>query len=128
TPAAKIDATRGYGAEVIVEGAFYEQSYEHALDLADEEQREFVHPFNDEAIIAGQGTVGCELIEQCLDLDTAIVSIGGGGLISGIATVLKAHNPDIRVIGVQPEGAAHAKPSLEQDKIHRLSTVDTVAE
>ena len=128
TPAAKIDATRGYGAEVIVEGTFYEQSYEYALDLADEEQREFIHPFNDEAIIAGQGTVGCELIEQCPDLDTAIVSIGGGGLISGIATVLKAHNPDIRVIGVQPEGAAHAKPSLEQGKIHQLSTVDTVAE
>jgi threonine dehydratase len=128
TPAAKVDATRGYGAEVVVAGEQYEQSYEHALDIADEEGREFVHPFNDAAIIAGQGTVGYELLEQFPDLDTVFVAIGGGGLISGIATVLKAHNPDIRVIGVQPEGAAHAKPSLERDEIHRLSTVDTVAE
>ncbi|EMA53440.1 threonine ammonia-lyase [Halococcus salifodinae] len=128
TPAAKIDATRGYGAEVIVEGDCYEQSYEHALDIADEENREFVHPFNDGAIIAGQGTVGLELREQFPDLDTVLVAIGGGGLISGIATALKAHDPEIRVIGVQPEGAAHAKPSLERGEIHRLSTVDTVAE
>lgn len=128
TPAAKIDATRGYGAEVIVKGDFYEQSYKHALDIADEEDKEFVHPFNDEAIIAGQGTVGLELREQFPDLDTVFVSVGGGGLISGIATALKAHDPDIRVIGVQPEGAAHAKPSLEKGKIHQLSTVDTVAE
>ena len=128
TPAAKIDATRGYGADVIVEGEQYEGSYERALDIADEESREFVHPFNDSAIIAGQGTVGLELLEQLSDLDTVVVSIGGGGLISGIATALKAHDPDIRVVGVQPEGAAHAKPSLEKGEIHRLSTVDTVAE
>jgi threonine dehydratase len=128
TPAAKIDATRGYGAEVIVEGDFYEQSYEYALDIADEKDKEFVHPFNDEAIIAGQGTVGLELREQFPDLDTVFVSVGGGGLISGIATALKAHDPDIRVIGVQPEGAAHAKLSLEKGKIYQLSTVDTVAE
>src|SRR5699024_1084461 len=87
-----------------------------------------VHPFNDTAIIAGQGTVGLELLEQLPDLDTAIVSIGGGGLISGIATALKAHDPDIRIVGVQPKGAAHAKPSLENGEIHQLSTVDTVAE
>lgn len=128
TPAAKIDATRGYGADVVVEGEQYEASYERALDIADEEGEEFVHPFDDAAIIAGQGTIGLELLEQLPDLDTVIVSIGGGGLISGVATVLKAHDPDIRVVGVQPEGAAHAKPSLEKGKIHRLSTVDTVAE
>jgi threonine dehydratase len=128
TPAAKVDATRGYGAEVVVAGEQYEASYERALDIADEEDREFVHPFNDAAIIAGQGTVGLELLEQFPDLDTVVVSIGGGGLISGIATVLKAHDPGIRVVGVQPEGAAHAKPSLEEGEIHRLATVDTVAE
>lgn len=128
TPAAKIDATRGYGAEVVVEGQLYERSYERALDIADEENRVFVHPFNDAAIIAGQGTVGLELREQFPDLDTVFVAVGGGGLISGIATALKAHDPDIRVIGVQPEGAAHAKPSLEKGNIHQLSTVDTVAE
>lgn len=128
TPAAKIEATRGYGAEVIVAGEQYEGSYERALDIAEDENREFVHPFNDTPIIAGQGTVGLELLEQLPDLDTVIVSIGGGGLVSGIATALKAHDPDIRIVGVQPKGAAHAKPSLENGEIHRLSTVDTVAE
>jgi threonine dehydratase len=128
TPAAKIEATRGYGATVVVHGAIYEDSYEHALDLADEEGREFVHPFDDERIIAGQGTVGLELRDDAPDLDTVLVSIGGGGLISGVATALKAHDPDVRVIGVQPEGAAHAKPSLENDAIHVLSVIDTVAE
>ncbi|WP_224450621.1 threonine ammonia-lyase [Haloprofundus salilacus] len=128
TPAAKIEATRGYGADVVVEGRDYERSYEHALELADEESREFVHPFDDERVIAGQGTVGLELVEQDPDVDTVLVSIGGGGLVSGIATAVKAHDPDIRVVGVQPEGAAHAKPSLERDKIHVLSEVDTVAE
>lgn len=91
TPAAKIDATRSYGAEVVVEGQLYERSYERALAIADEEDREFVHPFNDVAIIAGQGTVGLELREQFPDLDTVFVAVGGGGLISGIATALKAH-------------------------------------
>ncbi|WP_435064253.1 threonine ammonia-lyase [Halobaculum sp. EA56] len=128
TPAAKVEATRGYGAEVVVHGSIYEDSYEHALDLADEEGYEFVHPFDDGRVIAGQGTVGLELREQAPDLDTVLVSVGGGGLISGIATALKAHDPDVRVIGVQPEGAAHAKPSLENDEIRRLSGIDTVAE
>ena len=128
TPAAKIEATRGYGAEVIVEGKIYERSYEYAAERAAETGETFVHPFDDEAIIAGQGTVGLEVLEQYPDLDTVLVAIGGGGLISGIGTVLKAHDPDSRVIGVQPDGAAHAKPSLEGDKIHELEAVDTVAE
>ncbi|QFU81299.1 threonine ammonia-lyase [Natronorubrum aibiense] len=128
TPAAKIEATRGYGAEVVVEGEIYERSYEYALERAAETGETFVHPFDDEAIIAGQGTIGLELLEQYPDLDTVLVAIGGGGLISGIGTVLKAHDPDIRVIGIQPEGAAHAKPSLEGDEIHELEGVDTVAE
>lgn len=128
TPAAKIEATRGYGADVIVEGDIYERSYEHALERAESEDLEFIHPFNDEDIIAGQGTIGLELIEHDPDLDTVLVSIGGGGLISGVATVLKEHDPDVRIVGVQPEGAHHAKPSLERDEIYELSDVDTVAE
>lgn len=128
TPAAKIDATRGYGADVIVHGDIYERAYEHALALADEHGYEFVHPFNDSDIIAGQGTIGLELREQFPDLDTALVSIGGGGLIAGIATALKAHNSDVRIVGVQPEGAAHVPPSLEANAIHELDDVDTVAE
>ncbi|MFC6823737.1 threonine ammonia-lyase [Halopelagius fulvigenes] len=128
TPAAKIAATRGYGAEVVVEGDIYERSYEYALELADSEGYEFVHPFDDESVIAGQGTVGAELVEQFPDVDTVLVSIGGGGLISGVATVLKEHDPEVRVVGVQPEGAAHAKPSLERGEIHQLPDVDTVAD
>ena len=128
TPAAKIEATRGYGARVLVEGDIYERSYERARDLAESDGLEFVHPFDDDAVIAGQGTVGLELLDQFPDLDTVLVAIGGGGLISGIATVLKAHDPSVRVVGVQPTGAAHAKPSLERDEIHELPGVDTVAE
>ncbi|OIB58973.1 threonine ammonia-lyase [Natrialba sp. SSL1] len=131
TPAAKIEATRGYGAEVLVEGDIYERSYEFARERADETDETFVHPFDDEDIIAGQGTIGLELREQFPDFDTVFVAIGGGGLISGIGTVLKAHDPTTRVIGVQPEGAAHAKPTLESaqgEPIHELADVDTVAE
>ncbi len=128
TPAAKIAATRDYGARVVVEGDIYERSYEYALDLAEDGGGTFVHPFDDEAVIAGQGTVGMELTAQCPDLDTVLVAIGGGGLISGIGTVLAATDPSTRVVGVQPTGAAHAKPSLERDEIHELSDVDTVAE
>ncbi|QLG49143.1 threonine ammonia-lyase [Natrinema halophilum] len=128
TPAAKIEATRGYGAEVVVEGDIYEQSYEYALERAGETRRTFVHPFDDEAIVAGQGTIGLELLEQYPELDTVLVAIGGGGLISGIGTVLEAVDREIRVIGVQPSGAAHAKPSLEAGEIRELPDVDTVAE
>ncbi len=128
TPAAKIEATRGYGATVVVEGDIYERSYEYALERADRTGRTFVHPFDDPAVVAGQGTVAIELLEQYPELDTVLVAIGGGGLVSGIGAVLKAHDPDVRVIGVQPEGAAHAKRSLERDAIYELEGVDTVAE
>ena len=128
TPAAKIRATERYGAEVIVFGDLYERSYERALSLAEDEGYEFVHPFNDDRIIAGQGTIGLELADQYPELDVVLVAVGGGGLVSGIATALQSIDPDVRVIGVQPTGAAHAKPSLERDEIHELSTVDTIAD
>jgi threonine dehydratase len=128
TPAAKIAATKGYGATVLVEGDIYERSYEYAVDRAEETGETFVHPFDDEAVVAGQGTVGLELLEQYPAMDTVLVSIGGGGLISGIGTVVAAADRDVRVVGVQPEGAAHAKPSLEAGEIRPLSDVDTVAE
>jgi threonine dehydratase len=128
TPTAKIASTRGYGAEVIVEGDIYERSYEHALELAESRDLEFIHAFNDEKVIAGQGTVGLELIEHDPNIDTVLVSVGGGGLISGIATAIKDYDPTIRVIGVQPEGAFHAKPSLDRGEIYELPEIDTVAE
>ncbi|WP_435194140.1 threonine ammonia-lyase [Natronomonas sp. EA1] len=127
TPAAKIEATRGYGAEVVVHGDVYEASATHAHELVEETGRTFIHPFDDDRIIAGQGTVGLELRDANPAFDTVLVSIGGGGLISGIATAMNADS-GVRVVGVQPEGAAHAKPSLEMDEIHRLSEIDTVAE
>ncbi|WP_254524992.1 threonine ammonia-lyase [Natrinema caseinilyticum] len=128
TPAAKIEATRSYGAEVVVQGDIYERSYEYAIERADETGATFVHPFDDEAIVAGQGTIGLELLEQYPDLDTVLVAIGGGGLVAGIGTVLDAAERGIRVIGVQPDGASHAKPSLEAGEIRELADVDTVAE
>ncbi len=128
TPAAKIRAAQGYGAEVIVDGDIYERSYERARTLAEDEGYEFVHPFNDDRIIAGQGTIGLELADQYPELDVVLVAVGGGGLVSGIATALEAIDSDVRVIGVQPTGAAHAKPSLERGEIHELSTVETIAD
>ncbi|MGQ3327620.1 threonine ammonia-lyase [Halorubrum sp. FL23] len=128
TPAAKIAATRGYGATVLVEGDIYERSYEFAAERAAETGETFVHPFDDEAVVAGQGTVGLELLAQYPAMDTVLVSVGGGGLISGIGTAVTAADRDVRVVGVQPEGAAHAKPSLEAGEIRPLSDVDTVAE
>ncbi|TKX74153.1 pyridoxal-phosphate dependent enzyme [Halorubrum sp. GN11_10-6_MGM] len=128
TPAAKIAATRGYGATVLVEGDIYERSYEFAADRAERTGETFVHPFDDEAVVAGQGTVGLELLEQYPAMDTVLVSIGGGGLISGIGTALAAADRDVRVVGVQPEGAAHAPPSLAAGEVRPLDDVDTVAE
>ena len=128
TPAAKISATKGYGATVLVEGDIYERSYEFAVDRAAETGETFLHPFDDEAVVAGQGTVGLELLDQYPAMDTVLVSIGGGGLISGIGTVTAAADRDVRVVGVQPEGAAHAPPSLAAGEIRPLDDVDTVAE
>jgi len=128
TPAAKIAATRGYGAEVVVEGDIYERSYEYARERASGTGETFVHPFDDESVVAGQGTVGLELLDQYPELDAVFVAIGGGGLISGIGTAVKAQDPDVRVVGVQPEGAFHAKPSLDAGEIHELADVDTVAD
>mgnify|MGYP000252838248 CR=1 FL=1 len=128
TPAAKIAATRGYGATVLVEGDIYERSYEYAVARAEETGETFVHPFDDAAVIAGQGTVGLELLEQYPAMDTVLVSIGGGGLIAGIGTAVAAADRDVRVVGVQPEGAAHAGPSLAAGEVRELDDVDTVAE
>lgn len=99
-PIVKVDATKGYGAEVILHGDFYDEAYAHAKLLEKEKGYIFVHPFEDPKIIAGQGTIGLEIYEDFKDLDSVVVPIGGGGLISGIATALKALNPKIKVYGV----------------------------
>ncbi len=103
TPLVKVSATAGYGARVLLHGANYDEAYEEAWRIAREEKLTFLHPFDDAAVIAGQGSIGLELLEQIPDLDAVVVPIGGGGLISGIACVLKALRPQTRVIGVQTE-------------------------
>ncbi len=101
TPGVKVERTRGFGAEVILHGDTLEESRSHAFALAEQRQLTFVHPYDDDAIIAGQGTVALEMLEDVPDLDTLIVAIGGGGLISGMATVAKALRPSMEVVGVQ---------------------------
>lgn len=102
-PIAKIDATKRYGAEVIMHGSMFDEAKDHAFKLAKEQGYVFVHPYEDEKVIAGQGTIGLEIFEQISDLDTVVIPIGGGGLISGISTAIKALNPKIKIIGVQTE-------------------------
>lgn len=102
-PIAKIEATKKYGAEVILHGQMFDESKDYALKLAEEKKYVFVHPYEDEKVIAGQGTIGFEILEQISDLDSIVVPIGGGGLISGIAIAAKSINPKIKIIGVQTE-------------------------
>lgn len=102
-PIAKIEATRGYGAQVMIKGANFDEAKEHAYAYAKEHNLVFVHPYEDEKVIAGQGTIGFELLEQVRDLESIVIPIGGGGLISGIAIAAKEINPQIKIIGVQTE-------------------------
>ena len=103
TPLVKVVSTRGFGAEVILHGANYDEACEEALARCTQQGLTFIHPFDDPVVISGQGTIGLELLEQVPDLEAVVVPIGGGGLISGIACALKERNPKIRVIGVEPE-------------------------
>ena len=127
-PISKVEATKAYGAEVcLVEGG-YDEAYAKALELKEEKGYTFIHPFDDEYVIAGQGTIGLELLESLPDLDAVIVPVGGGGLISGIAYVLKSLKPDVKVYGVQACGAPSMELSLKENKICRLPQVSTIAD
>lgn len=127
-PISKIEATKSYGAEVCLVNGVYDDAYHKALSLRDEEGYTFIHPFNDEDVIAGQGTIALELIEQLEGIDAVIVPIGGGGLISGIAFTLKSINPSIKVYGVQAAGAPAMYNSVNDKKIEELSSVSTIAD
>ena len=105
-PISKVEATKGYGADVCLVPGVYDDAYQKAIELRDEKGYTFVHPFDDPNVIAGQGTIGLELIDQVKDMDAVVVPVGGGGLISGVAFALKTLNPHIKVYGVQAAGAA----------------------
>ena len=127
-PISKVEATKSYGAEVCLVKGVYDDAYAEALRQRDEYGYTFIHPFDDENVIAGQGTIGLELLEQIPDLDAVIVPIGGGGLISGIAFALKSLNPKIKVYGVQAAGAPSMYKSVKDGGIQRLDSVSTIAD
>ena len=124
----KVEASRGYGADVVLHGASGIEAFARAHELAQERGLVFVHPFDDAAIQAGQGTVGQEILEQAPDVQAVIVPIGGGGLIAGIAVAIKEQRPDVRVYGVEPTGAAAMRKSLDAGRPVRLETMQTIAD
>jgi threonine dehydratase len=128
TPFIKISATKAYGADVVIHGDAYDESYGRALALAEERGCTFIHPFDDYDVICGQGTLGLEIMEELKDVDEIIVPVGGGGLLSGVALIVKAQNPRIRVTGVEPTGAMSMKLSLDEKRVSRLAELKTCAE
>lgn len=128
TPLIKVEATRSYGAQVVLSGDCYDEAYAEALRLQKEHQYLFVHPFNDLDVIEGQGTIGLEILDELENVDCILVPVGGGGLIAGIAAAVKSLRPDIKIIGVEPEGAKAMKLSMDNNKLTYLNTVDTIAD
>ena len=127
-PISKVEATKSYGAEVCLVKGVYDDAYEKAVSLVEETGATFIHPFDDEMVIAGQGSIGLEIIEQLPKVDAVIVPIGGGGLISGVGFALKSLDPDIKIYGVQAEGAASMVKSIKDDEIETLEDVHTIAD
>ncbi len=128
TPLIKIANTRSYGARVILEGDSFDEAYAAAADLERQENRVFVHPFDDDAVIAGQGTVGLEILEQVPDVEVVVVPIGGGGLISGIAIAMKALRPEIQIIGVQAAAVPSMRESVRSGCRETVENRDTIAD
>lgn len=127
-PISKVEATKSYGAEVVMVPGVYDDAYKRALELRDEMGYTFVHPFDDEDVIAGQGTIALEILDEIDDIDAVVVPIGGGGLISGVAFALKQLKPDIKVYGVQSAGAPSMYNSVKNGKKERLDSVSTIAD
>ena len=128
TPLTKVSATRGYGAEVVLFGANYDEACQEAMRRCQERDLTFIHPFDDEGVIAGQGTIGLEMLESFGDLEAAVIPIGGGGLISGVACALKEANAKIKVIGVQTSKLASMKAAVEKHKLVTLPANKTIAD
>ena len=127
-PISKVEATKSYGAEICLVEGTYDDAHDKAVELQKETGATFIHPFDDEMVIAGQGTIGLEILEQLPDVDAIIVPIGGGGLISGIAYAVKSLNPDIKVYGVQSAGAPSMYLSMAHGKVETLDSVNTFAD
>ncbi len=128
TPLMKVNRTKSYGAEVVLHGDVYDEACEYAQKLAREEGYTFIHPFDDPAVATGQGTIAMEIVQDLPLVDTILVPIGGGGLATGVSTLAKLLNPKIRVIGVEPAGAACMKASFEEGKPVTLPFVNTIAD
>ena len=127
-PLSKVEATKGYGAEVCLVPGVYDDAYQKAVELRDEKGYTFVHPFDDPKVIAGQGTIGLEILEDMPEAEAVIVPIGGGGLIAGVAYAVKQLRPDIKVYGVQSEGAPSMYNSLKKGERVHLDSVKTIAD
>jgi threonine dehydratase, medium form len=128
TPLIKVNRTKSYGAEVILYGNVYDEACQYALKLAEENGYTFIHPFNDETVATGQGTIAMEIFKDLPTVDIILAPIGGGGLLAGVATLAKMLNPTVKIIGVEPAGAACMKASLEAGHVVTLPTVDTIAD
>ncbi len=127
-PISKVEATKSYGAEVVMVPGVYDDAYNRALSLRDEMGYTFVHPFDDEDVIAGQGTIALEILDELDELDAVVVPIGGGGLISGVAYTLKQLKPSVKVYGVQASGAPSMFNSIKKGRKERLDAVSTIAD
>ncbi|MCU1259146.1 MAG: threonine dehydratase [Bryobacterales bacterium] len=128
TPIVKVGATKGYGGEVVLQGDNYDEAYQEALRRSEAEGLTLLHAFDDDAVIAGQGTIGLELLEQCPDLEAVVVPIGGGGLIGGIACAVKENNPSVRIVGVETESIPSMTVALAQGKPVTLPPATTIAD
>lgn len=127
-PISKVEATRAYGAEVVLVPGVYDDAYEKAIEIAKDSGRTLIHPFDDDDVIAGQGTIALEILSALPELDTCIVPVGGGGLISGMAFAIKALKPSCRVIGVQAAGAASMRHAFDEHRRVPLERVSTIAD
>ena len=128
TPLIKVEATEAHGAEVVLAGEVYDDSYQAACNLQEEHGYTFVHPFDDDDVIEGQGTIALEILEELEDTDIILVPVGGGGLISGIACAAKQIKPTVKIIGVEPEGAASALAAINEDQVVALKEAVTIAD
>ena len=128
TPLIKVERTKGYGAEVVLYGNVYDEACEHAYQLAEENGYTFIHPFDDPVVATGQGTIAMEIIKELPLVDYILVPIGGGGLATGVSTLVKLLNPNIKVIGVEPSGANCMQESVRRGEVTTLETVNTIAD